>query len=249
MTGLRFFILFFSVLFACSRGVLPPQAPTTNPTQALSNMPTGGSSIIGVVSFEGTPPQPTTLQMASFPECRAAHPQGIQEDVLIKDGKIQNVFVYVKEGVSGDYPSPATTITLDQRGCVYAPHVFGIQVGQPLLILNSDPMIHNVHAVKEAETVFNVAMPAQGQKLTQTFSQPQVMATLKCDIHGWMKAYAGVLNHPFFAVTGPDGRFELKGLPAGNYTLATWHERFGEQVQKITLLEKESKVFSFTFKL
>lgn len=231
------------VLISCSKSTPPLQAPQETKTQAVSNMPEGGSSISGQVLFEGTPPPATPSAMASFPECAAAHPQGVTtEDILVKDGKLQNVFIYVKEGITGSYPPPKESVTLDQKGCLYKPHVLGVQVGQPFLIINSDPMIHNIHALAGGDTVFNVAMPAQGQKLTQTFTTPQVMVGLKCDIHGWMKSYVGVLTHPFFALTDALGRFELKGLPPGEYTIAAWHERFGEKTQQITLGKKANNV-------
>lgn len=239
---LIFLFLLVFICCACSRGTKTPEQ-TLEVTKAESaSLPQGASAITGQVLFEGKAPPATPLAVASFPECAMAHPKGVlSEDVLVKDGKLQNVFVYVKEGAK-NFPPPTGPVTLDQKGCVYNPHVFGIQVGQPLLILNSDPMIHNIHALMGAETIFNVAMPVQGQKLTQTFSKPQVMTELKCDIHGWMKAYIGVLNHPFYSVADSSGRFEIKGLTPGDYTVAAWHERFGEKIQKITLGVKPNPV-------
>src|SRR3989338_405981 len=244
-----FYILSAILLVNCSRGTTPQLSPEAKQLAAPVALEEGKAAFIGQVVFQGTPPSPTPLQVASFPECSMAHPKGIlSEDVLVKDDKVENVFVYVKEGLSGPFPVPQEPIVLDQKGCIYKPHVFGIQVGQTLTILNSDPMIHNIHSVIAEETLFNVAMPVQGQKLTQTFSKPQVTVTLKCDIHGWMRAYAGVLPHPFYGVTDEKGNFEIRNIPPGQYTIAAWHERFGEQLVKyVTLKPSEIKFVQITF--
>ena len=141
---------------------------------------------------------------------------------------LQNAFVYVKDGL-GDrtFQAPKTPVVLDQRGCKYIPHVFGAQVGQPVIILNSDPTLHNVHAVPKANTEFNFGQSIKGMKTTRMFDKPEVMVPFRCDVHGWMAAYGGIVSHPFFAVTKADGSFEIKGLPAGTYTLEVWHERLG----------------------
>jgi len=124
---------------------------------------------------------------------------------------------------------------LDQRGCKYMPHVFGAQVGQPVRIINSDGTLHNVHAVPKENTEFNFGQPLKGMESTQTFTKGEIMVPFRCDVHGWMSAYGGIVPHPFFAVTKNDGSFEIKGLPAGTYTIETWHERFGLQTQTVTV--------------
>ena len=185
--------------------------------------------------------------MNSDPNCK---PDGAAatEQVVVTDGALQNVFVYVKDGLGNlRFPVPATAVTLDQKGCRYTPHVLGIQVGQPLEVLNSDATLHNVHAVAETNREFNTGQPIQGMKHTHTFTTQEVMVPFKCDVHGWMTAFVGVLDHPFYAVTGSDGRFELKGLPPGTYTIEAWHETLGAQTQEVTIGEKETKDVPFSF--
>ena len=159
-----------------------------------------------------------------------------------------NVFVYVKDGLSGyTFPAPTTPARIDQQGCRYHPHVFGMQVGQPLEIVNSDPTLHNIHAIAKNNREFNQGQPIQGMKQTHTFTSPEVMIPFKCDVHGWMNAYVGVLPHPFFAVTDASGAFSLKGLPPGTYTIEAWHEKLGTSSQTVTLGAKDAKAITFTF--
>jgi plastocyanin len=171
------------------------------------------------------------------------------ETFAVKDGGLDNVFVYVKDGLGNYYfDVPTESLKLDQQGCRYSPHVFGIRVGQPLEIVNNDSTLHNVHALAQSNPEFNFPQQIQGMKNQKTFTAREVMVKFKCDVHGWMNAYAGVLDHPYFAVTTSGGRFELKNLPAGSYTIEAWHERLGVQSQKITIGEKETKDVSFTYK-
>jgi hypothetical protein len=143
---------------------------------------------------------------------------------------------------------PSEPVVLDQKGCHYQPHIFGVQVGQPVQIVNSDSTLHNVHGVAKVNSEFNTGQPIQGMKFTHTFSAKEVMVPFKCDVHGWMNAYAGVLDHPYFAVSAADGTFTLKGLPPGTYTIEAWHEKLGTQMQSVTIGAKETKDVAFTFK-
>jgi plastocyanin len=164
------------------------------------------------------------------------------------DGSLQNVFVYVKDGLGNlKFPVPATPLVLDQKGCQYRPHVFGVQAGQPIEILNSDPTLHNIHAWPQANQEFNMGQALQGLKDTHVFSTQEIMVPFRCDVHKWMNSFVGVVAHPFFAVTGADGAFQLKGLPPGTYTIEAWHEKFGTKTASVTIGAKESKDVAFTF--
>ena len=134
-----------------------------------------------------------------------------------------------------------------QKGCHYVPHVQGVQVGQPLQIVNSDSTLHNVHGMPKQSKEFNLGMPIQGMKLDRKFDKPEVMVKFKCDVHPWMNAYVGVLDHPFFAVSGADGQYEIKDLPAGTYTVEAWHEKFGVQTQEITVTDAAAGSADFSF--
>ena len=169
--------------------------------------------------------------MDADPNCpkRRRAPQFQATFLVGSDGKsLGNVFVYVKDGLGNYvYDPPAGNATIDQKGCRYTPHVFGVRVGQKIEIINSDPTLHNIHATPKANSEFNTGQPMQGMKTEHTFTAKEVMVPFKCDVHGWMNAYVGVLDHPFFAVTGEDGKFTLKGLPPGTYTVEAWHEKLG----------------------
>ena len=159
-------------------------------------------------------------------------------------GGVADAFVWIKDGLPpGTYPVPSEAVTLDQKGCEYRPRVFGIRAGQTLVLANSDPILHNVHAPG-----FNVPLPSVGARVSRKFPRPEVMATITCDVHPWMRAYAGVTPHPFFAVTGADGTFSIPNLPAGSYTLQVWHEKLGMTEQKVTLADGETKTLLFDVK-
>jgi plastocyanin len=225
----------------------PEPAPTAAPAPAAP-LP-GESTITGTVKYEGKAEKPRVIRMDSDPLCMPEGPQ-TSEVLLVGPGNgLQNAFVYVKDGL-GDrkFPPPQTPVVLDQRGCKYYPHVFGIQVGQPVTIVNSDPTLHNIHAVPKANGEFNFGQASKGMKTTRMFDKTEVMVPFRCDVHGWMAAYGGVLAHPYFAVTNSDGSFEIKGLPAGTYTVEVWHERLGTQTTKVTVDGKSGAKANVAFK-
>jgi plastocyanin len=188
--------------------------------------------------------------MGADPYCASQHTTAApdEEVVLGAGGELANVIVYVKE-VAGNFPPPSTPAVLDQHGCQYRPHVTAVQVGQPVQIKNSDATLHNVHAMPEVNSQFNVGQPMQNMVETRKFDKAEVKPfRIKCDVHGWMKSYMAVLPHPYHAVSQPDGTFSIANLPPGSYTLVAWHEKFGQQEQQITVAAKESKQVAFTFK-
>jgi plastocyanin len=225
-----------------SSGAAAPATPAVDAATA--------ATITGKVKFEGTAPAPQPIKLSSDPYCQKANPGLTNETEIVgKDGSVENVFVYVKDGLGNrTFPTPSEPVVLDQKGCHYTPHVIGIQVGQPLQIVNSDDTLHNIHGLPKANKEFNQGQPIQGMKMTHTFSTKEVMIPFKCDVHGWMNAWLGVLDHPYYAVTSADGSFSLKGLPPGTYTIEAWHEKLGTQTQTVTVGEKESKDVAFTFK-
>jgi len=240
-------------MVSCKSAPKPTQEEKTIATTpaaeltAASPKTTGKASLIGIVSFTGTPPNESKNPAASFPECTKGEAGNRHKAYWVKDGKLGNVFVYLKEGIAGNYPVPQEPAVLDQKLCAYLPRVFGIQVNQPLDILNSDPSLHNVHSLSKNSPQFNSAMPLQGMKITRKFSAPEVMATMKCDVHPWMRAYVGVLSHPFFSVTQENGSFQIQNVPPGDYVVEAWHEKLGTQTAKVTLSASEKKEISFTF--
>jgi Carboxypeptidase regulatory-like domain len=225
-------------------------APAASAAAGPAAGATGSASITGKIVFEGAVPVPEKYKMSADAFCAKAHPGDVaKQDIEIGPDKgIMDVFVYVKSGINGTYPPPATAATIDQKGCRYTPHVFGVVAGQSIDILNSDPTLHNIHSLPEKNEPFNLAMPVQGMKYTKKFDKPEVMVRIKCDVHGWMSAFCGVLSHPFFTVTAADGTYTIKNLPAGTYTIEAWHEKLGTQTQQVTVGATESKPAAFTFK-
>jgi hypothetical protein len=216
------------------------------------------ASISGKITFEGKPPKQKKIPTIADPKCEEMHadsPLLTEEVVVNADGTLKNVFVYVKSGL-GDktYDAPNTPVELTQTGCHYVPHVFGMMAKQLLKIVNADDTLHNIHATPSKNQEFNMAQPNKGMikvlsksSTPPTFTQPEVMVRFKCDVHPWMSAYVGVLNNPFYSVTGDDGTFTLKGLPAGEYEIVAWQEKYGEKVQKIKVGDGEAKSLNFKF--
>lgn len=242
---------------ACGRGnVEQPAAPAPAApgAPAAPRSPTdtadGPGVITGTALFKGTAPKPRPLPTDSDPLCKP-EPGATSEVLLVgADNGLQNVFVYVKDGLgSRTYPVPTEPATLDQKGCRYTPHVFGLQVGQTLRVTNSDAALHNVNASPQNNKSFNFGQPVGVPAATRVFDKPEVAIPFRCDVHNWMNAYAGVVAHPFFAVTKPDGSFEIKGLPPGSYTVEAWHERLGTQTQSITVDGKTPAKAVFAFGL
>lgn len=233
------------VAAACAGAEPPPPSPGAIPAEAVI----GSSSIRGKALFRGEVPHPEEIDMGSDPVCSARSGGRTREDALVAaDGSLQNVFVRIASGL-GDrvFAPPQKPAVLDQDGCVYTPRVVGVQVNQILEIVNSDPTMHNVHSVPVRNDPFNVGMAVQGQRVRRFFPSPEVMVRVKCDLHHWMTAWVGVVEHPFFDVSGSDGGWVLEGLPAGRYTVEAWHERFGVRRAGIDVAEGESASLEFDF--
>lgn len=244
-----------AIVTACGGG--GDDASSTNQTNEPGGTPVGAdegprgnATITGRVSFTGTQPPNPAIDMGEEPKCRDKH-SGSPKDpqYVVNDGKLANVFVYVKSGLpaGAKYAAPSTAAVVDQDGCLYEPRVLGVVAGQELEIRNSDPLLHNIKAVPAKNRGFNISQPTDGMKTTKTFSTPEVMVPLQCNVHGWMNAYVGVVSHPYFAVSGRDGAFEIKGLPAGSYELEAWHEKLGTKTIQVTVGENESKTADFAF--
>ena len=209
------------------------------------------ASISGKIAFDGTPPKAKRIKTDADPKCSEMHADSplMSEDVVVNpDGTLKNVFVYVKSGLEGKtFDTPKNPVTINQTGCHYEPHVFGMMAKQPLKIVNSDDTLHNIHAMPTKSAEFNVGEPNKDMTVTRTFANPEIMVHFKCDVHPWMSAYVGVMSNPFYSVTGDNGTFSLKELPAGDYEVAAWHEKYGEQVQKIKVGDGEAKTVDFKF--
>ncbi len=219
-------------------------APTAAPAPPID--PATAASISGTVKFEGEAPRAAKIDMSQDPACKGTN---VAENVMAAGGHLANVFVYVKEGLGNrTFDIPKEAITLDQSGCKYHPHVLGVVASQIIKIVNSDPTTHNIHPTPKDNREWNESQPPSAAPLEKTFAREEIMLPVKCNQHPWMRMFVNVTKSPFFAVTGADGKFEIKGLPPGDYTIAFVHEKLGEQDVKVTLAEKDAKSVDATFK-
>jgi plastocyanin len=233
-------------LFACNKKQEPGQLQNSDhPIATVHVDPATAATISGTVSFDGTAPAPVKIDMSEDPGCKG---ENYAETFLVNDGKLANVFVYIKSGLQGEYEVPKPAV-IDQSGCRYHPHVLGVMTGQKIVIKNDDSTLHNVHAMAQDNKQWNLAQLAGGPAIQTSFANPEIMLPLECNLHPWMKMYVNVANNPFFAVSGQDGSYEIAGLPPGDYTLAFVHERLGEQDRRVTLSPKEHKIAGVSFKL
>ncbi len=207
-------------------------------------------SFKGRVTFEGNVPVAAEISMRGNPECATLHPGGktLSQEVLVKDGGLENVFVYVKEGLEGySFSAPTTPAIVSNQKCMYVPHVSGAQVGQEVQLFNEDQTLHNVHSYSKVNKSWNIGLPFAGMKQTKKFESPEIMVSLKCDVHPWMTGFIGVLAHPYFSVSGENGAFEIQNLPPGDYVIEAWHEKFGAQSQNIRIEPRETKETGFKY--
>ena len=217
-------------------------APTVDPAIA--------ATVTGTVSFTGTAPAGTAIDMSEEAACAEKHTTTpMSQPVRVGDGGgLADVFVYVKEGL-GDmmFPTPAAAVVLDQNGCEYVPHVIGVMAGQDLTIQNSDPVLHNINTQPEINRGFNISQPRAGMESTRTFRDAEVMIPVKCDVHGWMNAYIGVTDNPYHAVSSANGAFTISGLPPGEYVIEAWHATLGVSTQTVTVGDAETGTADFSF--
>ena len=245
-------------LVACSKKTEEtaeqPAETTTAPQPTPIDQSTVGE-VTGKVSFEGTKPKPHRIMMDQDPVCVQKHsgPAFAEDDEVNSNGTLPNVFVYVKSGAEKYvFAPPSDPVTLDQDGCMYKPHVLGVMVGQQFKVVSSDATTHNIHPMPKDNREWNESQPPGAAPIEKTFARSEVMIPVKCNQHPWMRAYVGVVSNPFYAVTGSDGTFTIKGLPPGDYTIEAWSAvggGAGQTVdQKVTIAPKESKKVDFTFK-
>jgi len=208
----------------------------------------GEGKISGRITVKGAKPNNQKLAMTGDQYCTTFDKQFVPpKNQIGEDGGLPHTFVYIKKGIRNKYSVPEDAAVLDQSKCMYDPHIMGIQVGQTLKITNSDNTAHNVHAQPKRNEKFNVAQPRAGVVTEKEFRRPEIMVKFKCDVHGWMSAYVGVVKHPFFAVTDENGNFEIEKLPPGTYTLATWHELYGEREAEVTIADDSAETFDIEY--
>jgi len=233
--GLLAVISLLSLASSCSKGGGDEANDNENKGETGKTLQAKGNegTISGVVSYNGTPPENKKIDTSADAACTSKSPDLKTEEWVVKDGKLANTFVYIKDGTLADgskigdysaFPNPPSGATLDQNGCHYHPHVLGVVVNEPITIKNSDPTTHNIHFTPKSNPDWNQSQPNGAAPLTHKLAHAEVLVPVKCNQHPWMKAYVGVSKHPFFAVSAEDGSFTIKGVPPGKYTVVAWHE-------------------------
>lgn len=224
---------------------------TSNELPAPPVDPATAATITGTVTFAGTPPAPRPIDMSASAACVKANPTPVMASDVVTgvNGALANAVVYVKAGLGRyRYPAPQTPVVLDQKNCMYTPHVLAVMVDQPFSVANGDPTMHNVHVMARHNRQWSSSQPVASAPLKSTFERPEFAIPVLCNIHPWMRAYVFAFDQPYFAVTGAGGAFTIKNLPPGTYTIEAWHEPRQTLDQTITLAPKESKSISFTFR-
>jgi len=241
------------LLVGCSKKENTSEEQATSPTSEAQPAPAATpidpatvASVSGTVKFDGAAPKAAKIDMSQDPACKGDNKA---ETIVADGGNLANVFVYVKDGLgSRTFDVPKESVTIEQKGCQYHPHVLGVMTGQNVEIKNDDPTTHNIHPTPKDNREWNESQPPQAAAIEKNFAREEVMLPVKCNQHPWMKMYINVVKSPFYAVTGADGKYEIKGLPPGDYTIAFVQEKLGEQDQKVTLAAKDSKTVDASFK-
>ena len=246
---------------ASAKEPAPGSSTPTATARAYQPSPATDASISGKVTLEGDPPKLPPLTFDADPVCSQAHGGAnvSKEEVVAKGGRLQNVLVYVKssskalEGLR--FEVPKSPVLLNQEGCMYRPHVFGVMAGQTITVRSSDPTPHNIKCSPKRNTGFNLSQAKKGMEDEKKFDKEECAPPiqLECNVHPWMNGFCGVFSHPFFAVTGDDGTYAISGLPPGDYEIVAWQESTrlldGPKTEKVTLGPKESRSLDFTFKV
>jgi plastocyanin len=237
-------------LGACSKkedqSTSPSAAETKPTTTAAAVDPATAATVNGTVKFDGTAPKPAKIDMSQDPACKGTN---TSETIVADSGKLANVFVYVKDGLGNrTFAPPAEKVTIDQKDCQYHPHVLGAMVGQTVEVVNDDPTTHNIHPTPKDNREWNESQGPKAPPIDKSFAREEILLPVKCNQHPWMKMFVNVTKSPYFAVTDKDGKYEIKNLPPGDYTLAFVHEKLGTQEQKVTVAAKDTKTVDTSFK-
>jgi plastocyanin len=219
---------------------------------ASALLPARAGDITGTITLKGAPPAERELApIRDNPDCSAMYPGALPKTrfyVVGAGGELADVVVYLKGVPSASTGAGAPPVVLDQKGCLYTPQILAVQTGQKVIVKNSDPCVHNVHAKPTANPEVNQVQMPGGADLSFTFDKPEPFLKFQCDVHPWMFAWVSVFDHPYFAISGPDGKFTIKNVPPGKYTLEAAHRKLGTQDAEIEV-KSEGAAQNFTFEV
>jgi hypothetical protein len=244
---IRVFIFAAASVFAIS-GCSHAGNESSPPAAAVD--PSTAGAITGTVTLGGAPPAAKPIDMSASPACVQANPSPVVPPIVVTGdkGALANVVVYVKDApASYRFDTPAETEILQQKNCMYEPHIIALMTGQPFEVQNNDPTMHNVHPLPKRNRQWSTSQPAGSAALKEAFTRPEFAMPVLCNVHPWMRALVFVFDHPYYAVTTKAGNFALKNLPPGTYTVEAWHESLGTQDQTVTVAPHESKSIAFAF--
>jgi plastocyanin len=238
LEGVPVLLIALLLLIGCAK------APPAEPAYYQVDAATAGR-IRGTVEIDGKLPAAKVISLDADPACAKLHAGGTVRE---ESGR-GNIFVYLKTGLEGKkFAAPKEPVTIDQKGCWFGPRVMGMQAGQVLRVTNSDPVTHNIHPQPAKNRDWNQSQAPEDPPLMRKFAVPEIMIPVKCNVHNWMRAWIGVLDHPYFTVTGADGAFEIRNVPPGRYTVAVWREELGSAEQAAAVTAAGTSELTFTLK-
>ena len=236
---------------ACNQEQKKVEIKMAPPVEYFHVDPATAVKVSGKISYHGAKPSRKVISMDADAKCEAANGNKPVYNQPILTGKgdgLANVFVYVQSGLDGKkFEPPKETVMLDQRGCMFVPRVIGIQAAQPLDVRNSDKIGHNIRPMPKNNAAWSDEQAPGAVDTVHRFARTEVMIPVKCNVHQWMHAWIGVVENPYFAVTGSDGAFDLKNLPPGDYTIAVWHETLGQQTKQVHVAASQPVAIDFTY--
>jgi hypothetical protein len=250
-TRLAAYALVLPLLGGCGKAPAPAPKVAVGKAEVFHVDPSTAGTVAGKITYTGAKPKREIVPMDADAGCLAVHAgKPVSDDAIMtgKDGALANAFVYIQSGLEGKHFEPVTEpVLLDQKGCLFAPRIVGVRVGQPLSVSNSDPLAHNIHPMPQNNREWNEQQSPQTPAVQHRFARAEIMIPVKCNVHAWMRAYLGVVDHPYYAVTGADGSFQWSNVPPGEYTVAVWHEKFGAKAAQVKVESSGHATANFTY--
>ncbi len=226
-----------------------PASTAATPTGQPVDAATVGT-ITGTIKLDGPAPAAHKINMSAESYCVTQHPTPVSDEEVVTGpgGVLQNAVVYISDDMSKwAFTVSSDPVKIDQKGCLYHPHIVAMEAGQTLEVTNSDNTTHNIHPIPSVNREWNESQPPGSAPIMKVFARPEDAIPVKCNVHPWMKSYIFAMKNPYFSVTGPDGKFTIGNVPPGTYTVTVWQEKFGTKTQSVTVGPKESKSVDFSF--